>query len=451
VVRAPVFTDAGRLLTEPGYDAASQIYYAPPADLRIPFVPEAPDAPALAAARGLLLELLADFPFVGPADRAHALALLLTPFLRELIAGDVPMVVVSKSTPRTGASLLVRVAALVQDGAPPAPKTVSPVEEEMRKRCTAFLLGAPTLVLFDNLHGRLDSAALAAILTCGGWWTDRLLGHTQEIRVPVRAMFCLTGNNPVLSGELAARSVLVRLDAKMADPATRTGFRHPALDTWVLAQGGALVAAALTLGQAWLAAGRPTGPRVAFGGFQEWADVLGGVLAHAGLPGLLTNRRQLVDQADDEGRTIRAFLGAWLDAYGETRQAVRALLDTAREHALPIASATEHGLVIRLGRLLASIEDRRYALEDGPTVAVGREGGRSNGVFWRLRRVPQDGECGESGESVPANRITPPFAPALTGGDSSLSPYSSPPLLPGPTPEWVTEDSAEGDSSGSRT
>ena len=41
----------------------------------------------------------------------------------------------------------------------------------MRKRMTAFLLPSPSLILLDNLHGRLDSAALAAILTSGGTWT----------------------------------------------------------------------------------------------------------------------------------------------------------------------------------------------------------------------------------------------------------------------------------------
>ena len=68
----------------------------------------------------------------------------------------------------------------MQDGAPVPPRTIGTGEEEMRKRLTAFLLPSPFMILLDNLHGRLDSAALAAILTCGGIWNDRDLGHTRK-------------------------------------------------------------------------------------------------------------------------------------------------------------------------------------------------------------------------------------------------------------------------------
>src|SRR5262249_21724003 len=154
-----------------------------------------------------------------------------------------------------------------QDGTPSAPKTMSREEEEMRKRLTAFLVPSPVTILLDNLHGRLDSAALAAILTSGGMWEDRLLGHNKIVTVPVRAVFVVTGNNPALSNEIAGRSVLIRLDAKMEDPSTRTGFRHPQLETWVGEHRGELLWAVLTIGQAWFAGGCPRSTDVMFGGF----------------------------------------------------------------------------------------------------------------------------------------------------------------------------------------
>jgi hypothetical protein len=154
LVRVPVFTAAGGLLTEPGYDAESGLYVAPPATLTIPAIAESPTPDEVAQARALLLdELLVDFPFLGPADRAHAVALLLTLLLRECISGDVPLFVVSKSTPRTGAGLLVKSISIIQDGAAVSPRTISADEEEMRKRLTAFLLPSPSMILLDNLHG----------------------------------------------------------------------------------------------------------------------------------------------------------------------------------------------------------------------------------------------------------------------------------------------------------
>jgi hypothetical protein len=51
-------------------------------------VPDDPTLQQIAAARSLLLDdLLGEFPFVSEAERAHALALLLLPFIRPMISG----------------------------------------------------------------------------------------------------------------------------------------------------------------------------------------------------------------------------------------------------------------------------------------------------------------------------------------------------------------------------
>ena len=59
----------------------------------------------------LIREWLADFPFEGAADFAHTLALLLTPQLRGLIDGPVPMTVIEAPAAGTGKSLLAEVVA----------------------------------------------------------------------------------------------------------------------------------------------------------------------------------------------------------------------------------------------------------------------------------------------------------------------------------------------------
>jgi hypothetical protein len=113
IVTVPVFTPSGRLRVTPGYDPDGYAYFAPPADLRVPPIPEHPTpADAGAAAWCLLGELLGDFPFTGPSEQAHALALLLLPFLRELIAGPTPLHLTEASTPGTGKTLLVELCLL---------------------------------------------------------------------------------------------------------------------------------------------------------------------------------------------------------------------------------------------------------------------------------------------------------------------------------------------------
>jgi hypothetical protein len=396
IVRMPVFTQDGRLLTAPGYDAASGLYLAPPAGLTLPPIPSAPSGTEIAAAReALCVDLLGDFPFVTDADLAHAVALLFTPVLRELVTGCVPLFVLSKPTPRTGAGLLTKAVSIVQGGSPIAATTISRDEEEMRKRLTSLLMSSPAMILLDNLHGRLDSAALAAILTTPTW-EDRLLGRSQTVRLTVRSVFVATGNNVALSNEMAGRSVLIRLDPKIEDPSTRTGFQHADLERWATTNRARLLWAALVLGQAWVTAGRPLAA-IAFGGFAEWAGVLGGVLQIAGIPGFLANRRTLFEQADEESAHVRAFLADWWTAHGDTPVLVKALIELAKGHPLPIASRSEQGTLIRLGQLIQSLEDRRYDL-GGCGVAVRRAGAAKRAVLWRLV-----GESNESDESPSVN------------------------------------------------
>lgn len=390
LVRGPVFTADGRLLAEPGYDPASGLYFAPPVGLTLPAIAEAPSAQAVGEALGLILELFTDFPFLTAADRAHAIALLLTAFLRELIPGNVPLFVVSKPAPRTGAGLLVKVVSLIQAGTPVPATTVSRDEEEMRKRLTAFLLPSPPMILLDNLHGRLDSPALAAILTTWPTWHDRILGKTLDVHVPVSATFVVTGNNVILSSEITGRSVLIRLDPKIEDPSQRTDFRHARLEAWTLENRGRLLWAALTLGQAWIAAGRPSAD-VVFGGFDEWAGVVGGVLQVASVPGFLDNRATLFEKADEERAPVRAFLQEWWQSHGDAPVLVKDLFALARQHPLPIAAKSEHGMLVRLGQLLRTLEDQVYTLE-GCRIVVGRAGEDPHGaILWRLLQAEPAG------------------------------------------------------------
>ena len=90
-VEAPVFSPNGELRTRPGYDPPSRLYFHFPDELAI-HVPEDPSDEEIRSATDLILEeWLGDFPFVGPADRANVLAVILLPFVRKLVAGPTPL------------------------------------------------------------------------------------------------------------------------------------------------------------------------------------------------------------------------------------------------------------------------------------------------------------------------------------------------------------------------
>ena len=91
LVEFPVFRPDGTLLDTPGYDQATQLAYVPVPGLAIPAIPERPTEDDLVAAITLLDEAIGEFPFQDQACHANAIALLLTPLIRQAINGHVPL------------------------------------------------------------------------------------------------------------------------------------------------------------------------------------------------------------------------------------------------------------------------------------------------------------------------------------------------------------------------
>jgi len=321
LVDVPVFTPKGKVVTEPGYNADAKLFYSPARGLDVPTVPQRPKQADLERARELIVdELLADFPFKGDADRAHAVCMFLQPFVRSLIDGETPLYLSDAPTPGSGKGLLVRACSMVALGGEPTLMMPGPDEAEWRKRITSTLLSAPSIVLLDNITTMLDSGAFSALLTAPHW-TDRLLGLNRNVTLPNRAEWVISGNNVSMSTELTRRTVRIVLDSGEEHPEDRPGntFRHPDLLGWARGEArGELIWAALVLGRYWVVKGRPPG-RETMGSYEAWARVMGGILRTAGIDGLLTNRLEQRDQTGSEREQMITFLDAWNGAHGSTR------------------------------------------------------------------------------------------------------------------------------------
>jgi hypothetical protein len=389
IVEAPIFAADGGLQAEPGYGAATRSLYVPAPGFELPEIPERPSAHDIAHARSLILdELLGDFPFVSPSERAHAVALLLLPFVRDLIAGPTPLHLIEKPSPGTGATLLIDMLLFPVLGHPAAGMSEAPDEAEWRKRITAKLIDGGSVLLIDNLRRRLDSGAVAAAITMTTW-EDRVLGVSRMVRLPVRCAWVATGNNPVLSNEMTRRTIRIRLDAEHDQPWLRDDFRHPDLRGWVSEHRAELVCAALVLGRAWIDAGRPSGQQ-RLGMFETWAAVLGGILDVAGIPGFLGNLRQFYAASDFERATWQAFLAAWWVRFGSGSVGVADLFDLAlaSEPSLELGDKGERSQRTRLGKLISGVRDRRFriAVPGGATVQVQvtSDAESHNAQRWRL-------------------------------------------------------------------
>jgi putative DNA primase/helicase len=364
IVNTPVFGRRGRLLTTPGYHPDARLLYCPAPGFEVPAIAERPSAEELSAARALICEdLFGEFPFVSRAEQAHAVALLLLGFLRPMIDGPTPLHLIEKPEAGTGATLMVDAIATILTGTAASVMTEASDDEEWRKRVTAKLRQIPSIVLIDNLRQKLDSSAVAAALTAP-FWEDRILGVSEMARVPIRCVWIATGNNPEFSNEMARRIVRIRLDAHVERPWQREGFRHPDLMIWVRANRARLVSACLTLCQTWIAAGRPRGTRT-IGSYENWAQVLGGLLQVAGVEGFLGNIEELMEASDADGAVWRSLVSAWWDRFGTAEVGTNDLYETALgcEPPLQLGSGNDRSQRIRLGKALGRLRDRVFQLK----------------------------------------------------------------------------------------
>jgi hypothetical protein len=357
IVYAPAFDRDGTLCRTPGYNGSNGgIFYAATSDLHALNLDMTLDE-----ARGLILnELLGDFPFTGDAERAHAVALLLLPFVRDLIDGPTPLHLIEKPSAGTGGTLLATALLWPALGRDVAMMTEGRDEDEWRKRLIAKLGTSPIVTVIDNLRRRLDSAALASILTARTA-EDRLLSTSTIMTVPVTCAWVATGNNPALSNEITRRTVRIRLDAHVDRPWLRGGFRHPDLRGWMQEHRADLVAAALVIVGRWFDAGRPRGAK-RMGQFEAWSETMGGILVHAGIPGFLDNLIDFYDASDDETATWTAFVQAWADRHGYAAVGVGDLFGlVTADLPLDLGDNGERSQRTKLGKLVSAMRDRCIA------------------------------------------------------------------------------------------
>jgi hypothetical protein len=309
LVSAPVFAPDGTLIITPGFHAVAGVYYAPTPGFILKPISTIPSAAELVQARQVIEdELLVDFCFVSEADKAHAIALLLLFFARDLIDGDLPLHLILKPEVGTGAGKLADACMIPALGGRQGVITDCDDEDEWRKRITAVLLEAPEAVLLDNIT-KINSHQLAALFT-SKTWIDRILGMTRMVTLPADMPWVATGNNPEIGYDLVRRIVSIQLDAKLADPTTRSGFKHE-LPKWVIEQRADVVWAALTLIQHWIANGRKpfTGKIVA--SFEQWSAVMGGILEAAGIKGFGTNAATFRQARNIRGNAWNAVVEGW--------------------------------------------------------------------------------------------------------------------------------------------
>ena len=354
VVSVPVLAPDGFIILDPGYHVPSGIYYHDTGVGTLPPIPASPSGTTVVAAIDSLTEPLRSFPFLDDSSKSHAIALMLQPFVRQMIDGSTPIFAIDAPAPGTGKTLLAKVLADPFLGRDVDIHPPCGTEEEWRKRILSALLTQPSHVTFDNIQNLLESQSLASVVT-NPKYSDRLLGSPKTITVDVNCSWIITGNNLHFSRELDRRAVWIKLDAG-PNPGCRGGFKHPLLMSWVRDHRGELVHAALTLIQAWIDAGKPRWTdrepdAKPLGSFEAWSEVMGGILSVADVPGFLTDSRTTPGTGLDEASLIR-FADTWAKQHGRSPVGVKEVYSIAEDIGLDLGMGTERSRKIKLGKQL---------------------------------------------------------------------------------------------------
>jgi len=361
VVSIPIVTSEGRLITRPGYDAESGVFYAAESACLPQINSAATKQDALDALKWIEDEVLVDFPFADEASKAAAISIAILPFVRQLIHGQTPLYLLEKPAAGTGATTLGLALCYPFIGKEIPVTTWTSNEEERRKQITAHLASGGGPIFYDNMSGYVNSDVLASALTSQNW-SDRILSTSKQAEFPINSTWLATGNNPEFHAQILRRIASIRLVSLMEDPSQRTNWRHADLLHWISTHRKEYVEKILTIVMAWLNEGMPEFHGKPLASYVSWSSVMGGILEFVEVPGFLENVDLKKAAMDNETQVIREFIQAWWEEYeGAPKSPTDILTDfSAMEVTGNWDAPNRQGQVTKVGRWMAHLKDRVF-------------------------------------------------------------------------------------------
>jgi putative DNA primase/helicase len=336
VITAPTLRPDGSILDRPGYDPATQLWYAPDGALTMPTCKNSPSREDAERALKLLDDLLSGFPFVSDVDRSVALAALLTSVLRGAL--DVtPMPLFRAHDVGSGKSLLADLMSTVARGLPCPVITNSQSVEEMEKRLGALVLEGVPMVSLDNCSSNIGGDLLCQ-MTERPLVRIRILGRSEMPECEWRGVLLGTGNNIAFADDMTRRGLIANLDPQCERPELRT-FGFDPIER-VLNDRGAYIVAAITIARAYFAANCPQVCKTPLGSYSRWSKVVRSPLVWLGRADPVASMEQ-ARQEDPGRRALHTLIELWRDNFAlNLPYTASELVFRANELANPIG---EHG------------------------------------------------------------------------------------------------------------
>lgn len=348
----------------------------------------------------LLKDLLRDFPFATARDLSAALAMLITMVARSAYEGSTPLFLIEANQRGSGKTLLALVAGMLARMGGVAISSMTK-DDEFRKFVTSAAIRGESVVILDNLSDSIGGSTLDRVLTATQW-SDRPLGSSTIIDVPMSTVWIATGNNPVLRGDIHRRIIPIRLCTPLEHPEHRGSFVHSDLLGYVAKKRQRLIVACLRILKAYLSCGEQTKIR-AMGSFGGWSSLVRAALVWLGEPDPLPGTHEMDVASDTEAEALAKLLNGIAEERTLSRVFYAAdLLNIAhsgskmyhpiREALIELQLGDEQLTPQRVGTILRRCRDR---------VAGGRRlisvGKTMHGVRWVVEPVP--GESVRSSEA----------------------------------------------------
>lgn len=321
VVGTPTLRPDGSLIQECGYDKRTALFYGPA--VKVATVPEQISEEQVRRSREYVFgKVFGEFCWSSVGDFSNYMALLLSPMLRPYFKSTTPFGMVTATTRGSGKTNLTDAIGLLYGQ---TSQVLPGRTEELQKKVTSILAGnSSPVVVFDNLkEGSTVSSEILATLITKDKWDDRMLGASKNIEATNDRLWLASGNGLTVGGDMASRTVMVRLDPKMARPELRQ-FEMGQFSDWIREGTNRedLLWHLLILVQAWVKAGAVEDDSHTMRGFTRWARVMGGLLKFHGLTGFLSNVDDLAARDTDE-EEWGIFLAKWHEIFGSGEQMAR--------------------------------------------------------------------------------------------------------------------------------
>ena len=263
-------------------------------------------AMSISVATEVIGELLAEFPFADTGrSKAVAVSSMTGLYGTGLLpkAALRPIFIALANAEGAGKTLLAKCAISPTHG---LVKIDGDLKDniETAKELLAAVIEARPYILFDNCKRHINSSTLEAFASAV-IFKGRILGVSKTFEGENLTSVFITGNGATVSPDMRRRGLFIELF--MEDERAEDRRFQRILDDGVLLDMRPQILAALwTLVREWDQAGRP-GPSRTNSAFPQWAEMIGGIVEHAGY-GCPLETAEIPSAADVDGADMRELV-----------------------------------------------------------------------------------------------------------------------------------------------